>query len=851
LRSNSVTLTELIESTGNALWVSPLSFVEASTPGTGGFVETPNQRLGVQHIQPITTSKQLADVALEGEHSNQLRIGDVATVHEDHQPLIGDASVDGAPGLMLVVERFPDADTAEVTREVEAAMAAMAPGLSGIAIDPTVFRPATYLSAALGHLGVAGLVALVGLVAVLAALLLSWRVALIAAVAVPLSVTAAAYVMHLRGHTLTTMTMLGLAAALAVLIDDAVGDVAEIGRRLRAGDAPVASVVKDVVAARRGPLLFAAAVVLLVVFPLLLMGGVSGAFTKPLVLSYALAVAASLVVALVVTPTLAVLLLGNRGRFVRESPLDGWVRRSFDRAVAPSLGHPVPMFVAAVALGVVGVVIASQTVSGQILPPLQDRNVVVRLSAAPGTALAEMNRVTTLVATELGSINGVQLAGAHVGRALIADEVVDVNAAEIWVKLHQDADYSGALQAIHETVRGYPGLRTSVRTYAEDQVAAARVSGGDNLVVRVSGHDLAELQEIADDVSKMLGTISGVLSPEVAPQVSEPTVEIEVDLAKAQRHGLRPGDVRREVSTLISGLTVGSLYEQQKVYDVVVWGGRAARHNLGSLKSILIDTPSGGHVRLGDVAEVRLAPNPVSITHHGVSRSVDVTATVQGRSASDVTQEVTGRLRGIAMPYEYRAEVLQEAASQEVGQRRMALIAFVVALLVFLLLQAATSSWRSAAVLFGCLPLSVLGGVVVAPFVGGIRSIGVLAGLVAVLAVAVRQSLSLVRRAQQLRDVPGSSPMGHGVRGAAREQAPSVVGVALVSAAVLVAPAVMGNIAGLEVLHPFALTVLGGLVSSTLVVLVLVPTFFLVVEGGSARPRTDSAAANSETEVQV
>ena len=235
LRSNDVTLTELIESTGNALWVSPLSFVEASTPGTGGFVETPNQRLGVQHIQPITTSDQLADVAVEGDHKTPLRIGDVASVREDHQPLIGDASVDGAPSLMLVVERFPDANTADVTRDVEAAMAAMAPGLSGIAVDPTIFRPATYLSTALGHLGVAGLVALIVLIAALAGLLLSWRVALIAAVAVPLSVTTAAYVLHLRGETLTTMTLLGLAAALVVVIDDAVGDVAEISQPAAGG----------------------------------------------------------------------------------------------------------------------------------------------------------------------------------------------------------------------------------------------------------------------------------------------------------------------------------------------------------------------------------------------------------------------------------------------------------------------------------------------------------------------------------------------------------------------------------------------------------------------------------------
>ena len=206
--------------------------------------------------------------------------------------------------------------------------------------------------------------------------------------------------------------------------------------------------------------------------------------------------------------------------------------------------------------------------------------------------------------------------------------MVDVNAAEIWVKVGPDADYAETLDAIRATVRGYPGLRSSVRTYAEDRVAAAREIASDDLVVRVYGHDLAQLRDTADDVAKMLGTISGVLTPQVEPQVSEPTVEIEVDLAKAQRHGLRPGDVRRETSTLISGLTVGNLYEQQKVFDVVVWGGQATRQSVGSLKSLLIDTPSGGHVRLGDVADVRVAPNPVSISHDAVSRSIDVTATV-------------------------------------------------------------------------------------------------------------------------------------------------------------------------------------------------------------------------------
>jgi len=429
--------------------------------------------------------------------------------------------------------------------------------------------------------------------------------------------------------------------------------------------------------------------------------------------------------------------------------------------------------------------------------------------------------------------------------------VVDINAAEIWVKIGPDADYAATIDTIGDTLRGYPGLKTSVRTYAGDRVAAAQEITTDDLVVRVYGHDLAQLRDSADDVAKVLGTISGVLEPKVEPQVSEPTVEIEVDLAKAQKYGLRPGDVRRETSTLISGLTVGNLYEQQKVFDVVVWGGQATRQNIGSLESLLIDTPTGGHVRLGDVATVRVAPNPVSISHDAVSRSIDVTATVGDRDAADVAQEVTGRLRGMSMPYEYRAEVLSGAADHQAAQRQMGLIALVVTLLVYLLLQAATGSWRGAAVLFGCLPLSVLGGVLVAPFVGGIDSVSVLTGLVAVLALAVRQFLLLVRRAQRLRDDPDSEPTTQGIRGAARELAPSVVSTALVVAAVLLVPVVMGTIPGLEALHPFALTVLGGLVSSTVVVLLVVPMFLLVIENRSARTSPASNAATDEAEAQA
>jgi Cu/Ag efflux pump CusA len=465
-----------------------------------------------------------------------------------------------------------------------------------------------------------------------------------------------------------------------------------------------------------------------------------------------------------------------------------------------------------------------------------------------------MNRVTSAVAAEMRAAPGIESAGAHVGRAITSDEIVDVNAGEVWLTVAPGADYNATLAGIRDIAAGYPGVHTSVRTYAEDRVAAAQDKVvGDEVVVRVYGADLPKLGETADDVASMLSTVPGVLSPKVEPQVTQPTLQIEVNLAAAQQHGLRPGDVRREATTLISGLSVGSLYEEQKVFDVVVWGGPAIRQSLSDLEQLRIDTPSGGQVRLGEVAKVHIAPDPAAIDHNSVSRSLDVTAVVNGRSAADVSQDVTSRLRGMAFPYEYHAEVLGAAAQQQTSELRVAAIAAVVVLLSFLILQAATGSWALAAVLLVTLPVAVTGGVLVAPLVGGVRSIGVLVALFALLALVIRQALVFARRARELGAEPGASP-GDAVQQAVREVAPSVVGVTLVMAAILIAPAVMGTTAGLEAFHPFAVSMLVGLITATLVSLVAVPAFYLAIANRTllkqtGRPATATSAPASETEV--
>jgi Cu/Ag efflux pump CusA len=828
LRAEHVTLTQLIETAGNALWVSPLTFVEASTPGTGGFFESANQRLSVQHISPISTPGQLAAVPVQD--ASKLRLGDVANVIEDHQPLIGDAVPAGPPSLFLVIEKFPGADTLRVTRDVEAAMADLAPGLKGITVNTQGYRPASFIEAALRNAGWAALIGFVLLIALLFAIFASWRAALIGAIVLPVSLTTAAYVLYLLGTTFTTITLLGLAAAVCILVDDVITDV-NAARGITAGSAEGAAgaegqaPVRAAFSAVRGPLLFATLAMLLGTVPFLFLGTVATAFSRPLVLAFALAVLSSMVVSLLLTPTLGVLLLRGTGQDRgghRPGPLARGTRRLFDLGLGVIARPGRAWALAGVLALALLAVIPQASGNGSLLPALQDRNLLLHVQALPGTSLTEMDRITAAAGNELQRLPGVKSVGTHVGRAIGSDQLTDVNSAEVWITLDDRADYARTKAAITTAMHGYPGLRTDLVTYPGDRVGQVEAASRDDLVVRVYGADLGVLQRKAGDVRAMLAHVSGVANPVVRPVPTQPTVAVKVNLAAAQRYGLRPGDIRRDATTLTSGLIVGNLYEQSKIFDVVVWGAPQTRSNLTELGNMLIDTPGGGQVALKDVASLTVRAEPAAIVHDDVLRTVEVAARVTGDPAA-VAAAVRAQIARMPMPYEYHAEVFGGATIRSADATRGLAWGAVALAGIFLLLQAAVGSWRRAGLMLASLPLSAAGAVLIAPLAGGISTIASLTGLFAVMALALRACVLLGRR------------IDSGVE-AARDRAVAVLQTVLATAALLVPAAFMSSGPGLELLHPLAVTMLGGLVSLLLVQGLLLPALLL--------PRPERAAVS-------
>ncbi len=754
LQAKGVTLNQIIETTGNALWVSPLTFLEASSPGSGGFIDTPNQRLTVWHVLPISSPEELAKVPIEG--SDGLFLGNVTNVVEDHQPLIGDAVINDSANLLLVVEKLPEVNTLEVTRDVEQALAALQPGLPGLEFNATLFRPTTYIEMAIANLTQSLIIAALLVVLVLGAFLYGWRTALISLVAIVVSLFAALFVLYLRGATLNSMVLAGLVIALGVVVDDAVVDVENIMRHLRqnrqeGGLRPAENVILAASAEMRSSIFFATLITLLAIVPVFFMEGMSAALFQPMAISYALAVLTAMVVALTVTPAMSFMLLSKRQLDVRESPLSAWLQSGYERTLQRTVKSPGLASAIVIVLIVAGLVITPFLKRDQLLPSFREPYLTIKLEGASGTSHPEMSRIVSRMSSEMRDIAGVSDVGAHVGRAVYGDQVVGINSAELWISIDPKANYDSTVSAIQGTVDGYAGLVREVRTYTQQILSQPlRSSTSDDVTLRLYGEDQKVLRAEAAKLEKSLTGTSGVVNSHVILPADEPTLEIEVDLAAAQKYGIKPGEVRRTAAALLSGILVGNLFQEQKVFDVVVWGEPELRDSISDILNMPIQTSDGNQVLLKDVADIRIAASQTVIRHDAMSAYVDVGFTVQGRDASVVASDIQAKVKNYAFPFEYHAEVFSNTAVIQASQQRLLVTGLIALIGIFLLLQASARSWRMALATLLILPASLAGGVVAASLTNSSLSVAALFGLLPILGIAARNSIMLISHYQHI-----------------------------------------------------------------------------------------------------
>ncbi len=847
LRDARVMQEDIIAAAGDALWVSPLTFLKGSSPGTGGWIDNRNQRLTVQHSMPIESPEDMAKVAVSPLHllmtGKTMSLGDVTEVTFAHPPLIGDAIVTNGHGLMLVIEKFPSANTLEVTRGVEQALAELSRGLPGVQIDAKVFRLASYVEDSIANLTWVLIIGALLVILVIGVFLFNWRNALISIVAIPLSLLVAVIALNLTGATINTMMLAGLLVALAVIIDDAIVDADKLMAALRAraggsGESTLSIIYRTTLQTRRVAV-YATLIVLLAVLPIFFMDGVSGAFFAPLALAYALAVVASTLVALTVTPALSVLVFGKTPAALRESPVAVRLRERYDALLRRAVRTPRTVFAAALALAVIAAGV--WPLLGQsLLPSLKERDLLVNWATPPGTSHTETYRITQRVSTELRSLPGVRSVGAHVGRAVSGDQVVGINSSQIWVGIDPKADYDRTVAAIRETIDGYPGIDRNVQFYLRDKIGEVLTGESNAIVVRIYGQKRDVLQKKAEEVRQALVGTPGIADLRAEGQVEELQVRVKVNLDSAGRASVKPGDVRRSSATVFSGLVVGYLFKEQKIFEVVVWGAPEARQSLNNLRDLWVEKTDRTHARLGDVADVSLASTPTIIRHERIAPYVDVVANVVGRDPGTVVDEVEDRLEKIQFPLEYHPELLGEFTERESAQKRILGVAVAALVGIFLLLQACFQSWRLALIAFLALPAAVVGGVLAAFAGGGAISLGSIVGFLAVLGIAARNGVLLIDHYHRL-EIEAGVPFGLElvIRGTRERLTPILASSAAIVAALLPIVA-FGAIPGLEIVRPTAIVVIGGLVAATLVTLFVIPALYLII-GSKAERQSDLA----------
>ncbi len=821
LRANGVTLEE-VERAGR----------EAITIGAGGFVDTANQRLAVTHHAPITQPEDLARIPVIYRQGAPVTLGDVADIVEGFPPPIGDAIINDGPGLLLIVEKQPWGNTLDVTHGVERALETLAPGLKDVEIDSTIFRPATFIEMSLQNLNRALLLGCVLVVLLLSFFLYDWRTALISLLAIPLSLLSAAMVLRFQGVTIDTMILAGLVIAIGEVVDDAIIDVENIIRRLRLNATlddprPAFRVVLDASIEVRSAVVYGSLIIVLVFLPVFFLEGLAGTFFRPLAYSYILAIVASLVVALTLTPALSLILLPGRAKVRRkDAPVVRWLKTEYRKVLPRFIARP------RTALGIVGTslavaVLVTPFLGEEFLPRFQEYDFLMHWVEKPGTSIEAMNRITLQASRELRAVSGVRNFGSHTGRAEVADEVVGPNFTELWISLDPSVDYGPKVREIQAVVDGYPGLYRDLLTYLRERIKEVLTGASATIVVRIFGPNLDRLEETAHEVERAIADVEGVVDLHVQPQIQVPQIEIRFKPQVADQFGLTPGHVQRAIGTLIKSAKVSEFYEDQMVFDITVWGVENVRNNPAALQRLMIDTPSGGQVPLGEVADVRIIAMRNEITREEASRKIDVTCNVTGRDLGSVAREIEERVKSLEYDAAYHPEVIGEFAEQRATRNRLLGLAVLSLAAIFLILHADFDSGRLALLVFLALPFALIGGLVAVIFTGATLSLGSLVGFVTVLGIAARNSIMLISHYRHLETEEGVSFGRSLVLKGSEERLAPILMTSLATGLALL-PIVAGGVRpGWEIEHPMAAVIIGGLLTSTILNLLLLPTLYL------------------------
>ncbi|MGB4988459.1 MAG: efflux RND transporter permease subunit [Pyrinomonadaceae bacterium] len=821
---------------------------------TGGFVDTNSQEFLVRNLGRFYSIDELKQTVVVYRNNTAIRLGDVATVEFGSRIKRGDAGTMGTPAVIMSVQKQPGASTLDLTEKVDQAVREVQTTLSGdVEINTKLFRQASFIDASISNVVEALRDGAILVVIVLFLFLLNFRTTFITLTAIPLSFVVTFLVLYAFGISINTMTLGGLAVAIGELVDDAIVDIENIFRRLRENrhaenPRPTLEVVYHASLEVRTSIVYATVIVALVFIPLLALNGVEGRQLAPLGLAYITALVASLFVSLTVTPVLASYLLPKMKamREEKDSFVVRFLKKWDEKLLHKTIGHPYKVMAGAAILFLLAVA-TLPFVGTSFLPDFNEGTLTINVLAQPGTSLSESNRIGQIAEKQLLQVPEVISTGRRTGRAELDEHAEGVHYTEIDVDLKEGRDREAILSDIREKLAIIPGITSNVGQPISHRLDHLQSGVRAQIAVKLFGDDLGTLRSKAEEIRNVMQTVEGATDVNIEKQVLIPQVRFNIDRAKAAQFGLSPGEVAETLETALNGKKVSEAIEGQRRYDVVVRFDDASRSSVDALRSVTIDTPQGTQIPASAVATIEEIPGPNQVLRENTQRRIVVSANTSGRDLGSVVGEMQQRVATqVSLPQGYFVEFGgQFQASQEATRTLSTLTVFSLVAIFFLLMKA-LGDWRSAAQVMINIPLALIGAIIALLLSGGVFSIATLVGFISLVGITSRNGIMMISHYLHLMREEGEEFTEQMVIRGSLERLVPVLMTALTAGLSLIPFVLAADAPGKEILHPLAVVVLGGILTSTLLDQIVTPAVFFKF----GKPSADKIIAEREGRVE-
>lgn len=797
---------------------------------SGGFLEANGREYLIRQIGRTSRIEDLQNLVVTVRNGQPILLKQLADVKVAAATKRGDASYNGKPAVILSVQKQPSADSVTVTREVEKAMGDLAKARPhGLAAPQFLFKQADFIEHSVNNVEEALRDGAILVAVVLFLFLLNVRTTVISLMAIPLSLLVTALVFHYMGLSINTMTLGGLAIAIGELVDDAVVGVENVLRRLRLNQAlstprSVIEVIAHATLEVRSAIVYATLIIVLVFVPLFVLPGIEGRLFTPLGMAYIVSILASMIVSVTLTPVMAYYLLPKlKLEGHGDSPLVRWLKRGDTRLLNWSFQHSrVLLLIAGVAVAVAAASMA--WMPRAFLPPFNEGTLTVNLLLNPGTSLAESSRIGTMAEQIMASVPEVTQVGRRTGRAELDEHAEGVHYSEMDVDLKPSArsreEIIADLRTRLAVLPAVSNVGQPISHRLDHLLSGVRAQ----IALKIYGDDLDTLRGLAGDMQARLGRIPGITDLQIEKQVLIPQVKIRIDYDQAARLGVAPGTLLRSLQEMIEGERITQVVEGNRRFDLLVRLPDSQRGATG-LANLLIETPTG-RVPLSQLAQIEDSDGPNQISRENARRRIVISANTDGRDLAEVVKAIRAEIASKPLPEGYFTALEGQFQAQEQAAQLMSLLAAISLVLIFMVLYSRYRSVVLTAIIMGNIPLALVGSVVALWISGQALSVAALVGFITLTGIATRNGILKISHYINLCALEGEQfgqPMI--VRGSLERLTP-VLMTALVAAFALVPLLMSANAPGKEVLHPVAVVIFGGLISSTVLDTVLTPLMF-------------------------